>query len=73
MSSVRALLVVATKKNCVTIQMDVYNAFLHGDLEEDVYIIIPQGYTGPRCVIQPLQTGEYLSSKSRQSLPKYAN
>lgn len=46
--TVRVLLTVATARKWSTHQIDINNAFLHGFLDEEVYMLPPQGYTGAR-------------------------
>lgn len=43
MSTIRVLLVISSIKNWNLHQLNVNNAFLHGDLEEDAYMSVPQG------------------------------
>ena len=44
MATVRAVIAMAAAKGWSLHQMDVKNAFLHGDLQEEVYMMQPEGY-----------------------------
>ena len=80
MTTVRVFLDYAAKKNHEVHQMDVHNAFLHGDLHEEVYMKIPQGFASPnetrvcrlRITLYGLnQAPRCWFAKLRDALPKY--
>ena len=69
MVTVRSLLAVAALKGWHTCQMDVSNAFLHGDLSEEVYMKIPLGYAGPgKSVTSEPVLDSHLVCKLKKSL-----
>ena len=47
MVSVRCFLPVVVAKGWELYQIDVNNAFLHGDIEEEVYMTMPPGFRSP--------------------------
>ena len=48
MVTVRTLLTLAVAKSWSLHQMDIHNAFLHGDLREDIYMKVPPGFQTPQ-------------------------
>lgn len=55
----RTLLAVAGKRKLAVKHYDIKNAFLNGNLEEDIYMQVPQGYEGCEDKVCKLRKGLY--------------
>lgn len=67
LSTVRVLIAVCTEKNWPIFQMDVCSAFLHGEIQEDIYLLLPNNFDLPKNKICKLKKALYGLKKA----PKY--
>lgn len=73
LTSVRSLLAIAAAKHWQLFQMDVKNAFLNGDLQEEVYMKPPPGYAHPPQKVCRLRRALYgLNKLPEPGLPSSA-
>jgi hypothetical protein len=63
MTTLRFLLSVVALDHLELPQLDVKTAFLHGDLDEEIYMEQPQGFASPGC--------EHLVCRLRKSLYEF--
>ena len=59
LASLRILLAIAAVEDLEIHQMDVVTAFLIPDLEEEIYMVQPEGFDGKEGLVCKLQKGLY--------------
>ena len=70
-TTVRCLIALAACRNWITFQLDVNNAFLHGDLHEEGFMIVPEGLNTLPNIVCKLKKSLYrLKQSSRQWFAK---
>lgn len=74
MATIGSVIALAASKNWVLSQLDANNAFLHGDLDEEVYMEAPKGIPSPANKVCRIKKSLYgLKQACRQWFNKLSN